>query len=454
MKGLIKISTLLFMVSLIFCNQAMGVFAHDGYYHSMTTCTSSDGKYEYRILNGKYAEIEANDEYIDPYESGSVYYIPSEIDGYIVQSIGSYAFAHWEGSSKIKKIVIPDTVTHIADRAFIQTTREFRGGSDDFETSNFEEFVIPSSVVYIGDEAFYGNDLVKHFEIPESVIYIGNEAFARCYSLKEVEIPGTVKYLGDEIFSGCKNLEKVTIQQGVPEINKKTFYNCPKLKNVTAYTTTIFCDKSLGYLYDEKKKKETINKKIKINIIEENDYINTLFSSEISECGVFYLLKNNKHKLRAFPAATIKLKVKGEKVLGWSSSNKKVAVIKNNGKMTALAKGTTTITAKLADGTKYSRKVKVRWSPKLNWVKINDKGEKVLLGDAIKITLKKGETKELCITHKVDSIKNIYTNTKIAKFIGNGKSEYFKVKALKKGSTTLKVKVNGVKTLKLKVKVI
>lgn len=44
-------------------------------------------------------------------------------------------------------------------------------------------------------------------------------------------------------------------------------------------------------------------------------------------------------------------------------------------------------------------------------------------------------------------------NTKVAKIISKANATSIKVKALKKGTTTLKIRVNGVNVLRLKVKV-
>lgn len=44
-------------------------------------------------------------------------------------------------------------------------------------------------------------------------------------------------------------------------------------------------------------------------------------------------------------------------------------------------------------------------------------------------------------------------NTKVAKIISKANATSIKVKALKKGTTTIKIRVNGVNVLRLKVKV-
>ncbi len=133
---------------------------------------------------------------------------------------------------------------------------------------------------------------------------------------------------------------------------------------------------------------------------------------------------------------TCSLKVSGGAVKSWSVSNKKVASVKN-GKITALKKGSATVTATLTNGKKLSCKVSVKTSPKLS---------------KKSITVKRNKTATVKITGKAKTVRNTYKNTKKAKIISKSSASKIKVKGLKKGKTTLKIKVNGV-SLKLKVRV-
>ena len=134
--------------------------------------------------------------------------------------------------------------------------------------------------------------------------------------------------------------------------------------------------------------------------------------------------------------ATKALTVTGASVTMWTSSNKAVATV-TNGKITALKKGTSTITATLAAGGTLTCKVTVNTNPKLS---------------KSSVTVKIKKTVTVKITGKAATVKNVYTNTKIAKIASKNTAEKLAVKGLNKGTTTLKIKVNGV-VLKLKVKV-
>jgi uncharacterized protein YjdB len=147
-------------------------------------------------------------------------------------------------------------------------------------------------------------------------------------------------------------------------------------------------------------------------------------------------LSKSSVELKAGRTSTITVKNKGDNSVSYSSADKKVAKVDNNGKVTALKKGNTNITVTVGN-TKLTYKVNVTSSPKLN---------------TKSITVKKGSAKTVKIIGKAKGVNNKYTNTKYAKITSKKSATTLKINGLKKGSTTLKIEVNGV-ALKLKVKV-
>lgn len=128
--------------------------------------------------------------------------------------------------------------------------------------------------------------------------------------------------------------------------------------------------------------------------------------------------------------------------ISYKNSNSSVVKVTSKGKVTALKKGTSTVTLTLkqngSDIGKIKCKITVKKDPSLS---------------KKSITVKKKSTARLSIKGKATAINNKYTNTSIAKITSKKNTSSLKVKGLKKGKTTLKIKVNGVKTLKLTVKV-
>ena len=142
---------------------------------------------------------------------------------------------------------------------------------------------------------------------------------------------------------------------------------------------------------------------------------------------------------------------KGDKVVSWKSSNKKVASVDKNGKVKGLKAGkTATITVQLASGLKKSFKVKVqKKNVATKSLKVVDAatGKKV----SSKVSLKRKQTLKLAatvspITSK-EKVKYSSSNKKVVSVSSKGV-----IKAKKKGKVTITVK-SGKKTYRIKVAV-
>lgn len=139
--------------------------------------------------------------------------------------------------------------------------------------------------------------------------------------------------------------------------------------------------------------------------------------------------------------ATKTIKVLNGKVKSYKVTNNKVAKVNSKGVVTALNKGKTTVIVTLKDGNKLNCKVNVTTAPKLSKSTVN-----VKVGKTVKVKAL-GKAKNIALKWTVSN-KNV--NTSIAKMIG---ASVLNIKGVKKGKATLKVKVNNVKTLTLKVNV-
>lgn len=139
--------------------------------------------------------------------------------------------------------------------------------------------------------------------------------------------------------------------------------------------------------------------------------------------------------------ATKTIKVLNGKVKSYKVTNNKVAKVNSKGVITALNKGKTTVIVTLKDGNKLNCKVNVTTAPKLSKSTVN-----VKVGQSAKIKIYgKAKGIEFGISGRNKNIEVWLYKMKDA--------TGFEVEGLKKGKTTLKVKVNNVKTLTLKVNV-
>lgn len=139
--------------------------------------------------------------------------------------------------------------------------------------------------------------------------------------------------------------------------------------------------------------------------------------------------------------ATKTIKVLNGKAKSYKVTNNKVAKVNSKGVITALNKGKTTVIVTLKDGNKLNCKVNVTTAPKLSKSTVNLK-----VGQSAKIKIYgKAKGIEFGISGRNKNIKVWLYKMKDA--------TEFRVEGLKKGKATLKVKVNNVKTLTLKVNV-
>ena len=92
--------------------------------------------------------------------------------------------------------------------------------------------VIPNTVTEIGERAFEWCSELSAIEIPNSVNKIGDAAFRNCKALKSITIPSNVGTIGVEAFNGCSALTSVTIANGVRNIQSYAFANCSSLTKI------------------------------------------------------------------------------------------------------------------------------------------------------------------------------------------------------------------------------
>ena len=143
--------------------------------------------------------------------------IPSEYNDKPVTQIASSAFSY--SYNKIKRIVIPDSITIIGDWAFCDCVE-------------LENINIPDGVTIIGRSVFEHCYKLANVQIPFGVESIGLNAFRYCY-LSSIEIPDSVTDIGEDAFYNCSNLTSVTMGNGVTSIGRGAFDDCSSLTSVT-----------------------------------------------------------------------------------------------------------------------------------------------------------------------------------------------------------------------------
>lgn len=127
-------------------------------------------------------------------------------------------------ASYATKIVLPNSITHIGDEAFLSN-------------KTCDSINIPTSLQVIGSHAFAYSVCIKDLVLPESVVSIGQAAFFGCSNMTSVTIPSSLKTISTQAFSSS-GLTEVFIPSSVQKIETSAFQSCTNLKGVTIGNNT------------------------------------------------------------------------------------------------------------------------------------------------------------------------------------------------------------------------
>ncbi|MGN1126595.1 MAG: leucine-rich repeat protein, partial [Ruminococcus sp.] len=155
-----------------------------------------------------------------------------------VKSIGEYAFGG--DIQSLKTITIPNTVTEIGNGAFM----DFYG---------LEYIDIPDSVTEIGDNAFNGCSQLASIEIPYSVTEIGDSAFRYCTGLQSVNLTEGLKSIGDYAFGGDYDLSNIVLPNSLNDISPTAFFNSENFCEYLTKENNPYFSVTDGVLYSKDK---------------------------------------------------------------------------------------------------------------------------------------------------------------------------------------------------------
>lgn len=172
-------------------------------------------------------------------------------------------------------IIIPDSVSHIGDRAFgnceslcrIEIPHSVKHiGVNPFELCHRLSDVICESPFFVYEnhllftkdkqtliagilpydqwDGFYSDDLLKNLgfnvthnvrnvHVPDGVTAIAERAFASCYGLLSITLSNDLIEIGDHAFLGCRNLRTISLPHSVSQIGAGAFFGCKSLHTIT-----------------------------------------------------------------------------------------------------------------------------------------------------------------------------------------------------------------------------
>lgn len=134
---------------------------------------------------------------------------------YSLVKIGYMAFSN----TNVTKVTIPQSVTFIDDRAFMNC-------------STLESVNIPDGVTVIGSGVFQRCAALGEISLHDGITEIGHSAFSGCSSLTNVDIPARVTMLGQGCFQSCNQLMRVTLPMGLTAIPRNCFSGCRSLSKI------------------------------------------------------------------------------------------------------------------------------------------------------------------------------------------------------------------------------
>lgn len=183
-----------------------GAFAHA----NISSFTVSDDNPYFTVKDGVLYSKDMTVLCAYPYlKEASTFKLPES-----VKTISNYAFSNaWQ----LKEIVFNNNLEKIGEYAFWNVT----------EVKTFD---IPKTVKEIGTGAFSDCVSMTSFTIPEGIKEIKAKTFESCSALTKITIPQTTEIIEDYAFKNCTSFKNFEITSGIKELTALAFKGCSELK--------------------------------------------------------------------------------------------------------------------------------------------------------------------------------------------------------------------------------
>lgn len=301
-------------------------------------------------------------------------------------------------STALTSIVLPNTVTNIQDSAFKNCT-------------SLASVTMKNNVTKIGSYAFYNCDTLTTVNIPDSVTRIDSYAFSGSDALATVNFGAGLTEIGSYAFDLCQSLNKVVLPYSLTKINNNAF-SYPDWLTIYGISGT-YAETYAGSVGAKFVNQNVPAKSVKLNYqtleLNRNDSVKLVLSVEpanftdeitwkssntdvvtVSADGTVKAAAVGKARIMVYagnvsaacdvvvkqPVTSMNLSASSlsldagdtktltvsiyptnadNKEIAWSSSDEKVAVVDQNGKVTAVGKGSTVISAATKDGSDLTK---------------------------------------------------------------------------------------------------
>ena len=205
-----------------------------------------------------------------------------------------------------------------------------------------------------GYSPFYNNKFLRSIEITNNGEEISDNEFFGCSNLQNVQIGNGVNTIGDKAFSGCSGLKSFSFGTNVSNIGKEAFSDCTALTDLISRAET---PPACGSQALDDINKWTCKLTVPngcIGAYQTADQWKEFFFMEESEPLPVPVtsLALNKEETTILVGNKLQLTVNftpentTEREIEWISSDETIAVVGENGVVTGIKNGTTTITVK------------------------------------------------------------------------------------------------------------
>ena len=250
-----------------------------------------------------------------------------------LKSIGVGAF---NNCSSVSSIIFPNGLTEITERSFNRCEN-----LQSIDLSN-------TQVTTIARTAFMGCSSVVEIEFPSTLKRIEEKAFSGLVKLETLEFPKGLEYIGYAAFDNYSALYKVFIPSTVKEIENGAFAGVTGRQDLQIFIESSTAPEGFSSSFAFYVPKRDIHYGASKQDFANAKHVYRTRSITLSDNEV--TLSVNETKTITATAKTCE-EDQAPTLSGfeWTSSNEAVATVNNEGLITALSSGTTTITVKSID---------------------------------------------------------------------------------------------------------
>lgn len=279
--------------------------------------------------------------------------IPSQVEGYTVTSVASYALIN----QKITSLTLPATVVSMWHNPFYGCN-ELASITVDAGNPKYDSRSNCNAVVETATNKLIAG--CKNTVIPNGIKHIGIHSFFRTNSLTAIEIPSSVEVI-DSLAFAYTGLSDLTIPSSVKRIEYRAFRCCDNLTIVTSMIDEPFAIEDNVFEYDDAETNERHFTKAKLRVPygKKDIYAATDGWKIFIEMEEMEATKPDKIVLPSEASVVVGQTITltpeitpadAETTLTWKSRNEAIAIVDDNGEVTGVKEGNTFIIVETDNG--------------------------------------------------------------------------------------------------------